>query len=87
MKKFWFKVKDYGWGWYPASWQGWLVIAAWVGVLIWIFRDIDSTSHSGSDTLIAFFIPLVISVAVLIAICWFTGERPSWRWGGKNIRQ
>jgi hypothetical protein len=23
--KLWFKAKNYGWGWYPITWQGWLI--------------------------------------------------------------
>jgi predicted GH43/DUF377 family glycosyl hydrolase len=23
---FWFRAKEYGWGWYPATWEGWLVL-------------------------------------------------------------
>ena len=28
-KKLWFRAKCYGWGWYPCSWEGWLVILIW----------------------------------------------------------
>lgn len=23
--KLWFKAKNYGWGWYPVTWEGWTV--------------------------------------------------------------
>jgi uncharacterized membrane protein YhaH (DUF805 family) len=79
--KYWFKRKLYGWGWTPARWQGWAVLVVWIAVNIFLFRRIDFASHSGSDTLISFTLPLLISVAVLIAICYKTGESPRWQWG------
>lgn len=85
MNKYWFKAKEYGWGWYPSSWQGWFVLGAWGGVLVVIFRNIDATSHSVSGTLTGFFLPFVAATLVLIAICWKKGERPSWHWAGKPM--
>ncbi len=29
-QKYWFKAKEYGWGWYPSSRQGWLVMLVWL---------------------------------------------------------
>ncbi len=81
MKKLWFKAKNYGWGWYPSSWQGWLVIVAYTAALTTLFRDVDARSHSGSDTLYGMFIPAVALTAALLVICWCTGEKPEWRWG------
>ena len=32
---YWFPAKRYGWGWgFPSSWQGWVVFAAFVGLLV-----------------------------------------------------
>ena len=28
--KLWFRAKNYGWGWYPCSWEGWTVLLIWV---------------------------------------------------------
>lgn len=77
----WFKRKLYGWGWTPVRWQGWAVLAAYILVLWYIFRDIDQSSHSGSDTLIGFAAPLVVATGILIYICYKKGESPRWQWG------
>lgn len=82
--KLWFKARWFGWGWYPATWEGFAVLGAWLTVMLFIFRHIDRESHSASDTLIGFVLPLFLSILVLIAICWKTGERPRWRWAGRN---
>lgn len=81
MEKKWFKAKKYGWGWYPATWQGWLVMAVFIFILVLNFRDIDSNSHSASDTLLNFIPDTIILVLALIIVCWLTGEKPGWRWG------
>jgi hypothetical protein len=34
-RKYWFSAKRYGWGWgIPSFWQGWLVLAAFVALLV-----------------------------------------------------
>lgn len=58
-------------------------MAAYIGLSVFIFRGIDAAGSS--DTLIRFFLPFVTLTLVLLAICWKTGEQPSWRWGGKNV--
>ncbi|MEK7649642.1 MAG: hypothetical protein AAB367_01610 [Patescibacteria group bacterium] len=84
-KKLWFRAKDYGWGWQPCSWQGWLIIAAYIAGMFFIALRIDTRSHSASDALIS-FIPLsIILTAIVIWISSAYGERPEWRWAGKHV--
>ncbi len=80
-KKMWFKSKRYGWGWTPASWEGWSVMLVYVLGLLYIFKSIDGVSHSVSDTLITNIVPFVILTSILIGICYLTGEKPRFRWG------
>lgn len=35
---FWFRAKEYGWGWYPATWEGWLVLLVFIA--LWIFAAV-----------------------------------------------
>jgi uncharacterized membrane protein YidH (DUF202 family) len=84
-KKLWFRAKDYGWGWQPCTWQGWLLIIAYmVGMVVIAFR-IDTGAHSASDALINFIPQSIILTAILIWIAAATGERPEWRWAGKRV--
>jgi hypothetical protein len=83
-KKLWFKAKRYGWGWYPSSWEGWLVLFVYCVFLFLNFRRIDAFSHSASDTLRPYFIQLLFATAVLVAIAYVKGEPPRWRWGKKG---
>lgn len=81
MKKYWFKAKKYGWGWYPSSWQGWSILLLFIIMEVLLFIKLDSHSVSVNQTLIS-FIPLsIILVVKLIIICYLTGEKPRWRWG------
>ena len=79
MKKYlWFKAKNYGWGWYPCSWEGWVVL------LLYIVGLIGSSPNSESGTLFPFFIQTTVLTIFLIIICYKTGEKPEWRWGKKK---
>ena len=80
-KKLWFKNKLYGWGWTPCSWEGWTVLFVYFVALVGIFVNVDHNSHSGSDTLIGISPHFIILTICLIIICYFTGEKPRWRWG------
>jgi hypothetical protein len=83
-KKLWFKAKRFGWGWYPCSWEGWLVLLTWVAGNVIHFKSIDVFSHSNSDTLLGYSPFFILSTAVLLIICYLTGEKPSWNWGKKK---
>ncbi len=84
VKKPWFRAKRYGFGWYPATWQGWGILLLYVFVNVKLFRDIDHRSHSGSDTLYGFVPAFLFITLLLILICYKTGEKPRWRWGKED---
>ena len=84
MKKYWFSAKRYGFGWVPCSWQGWLILVGFVAAVIADFVWIDRRSHSVSDTLINVVPHTILLISILLVICWFTGEKPRWRWGKKE---
>ncbi len=83
-KKLWFKAKDYGWGWQPSSWQGWLVLSLYLVFNINVFWGVDNQSYYGRGDLINHFLPLVVSTVILIIVCYKKGEKPEWRWGKKK---
>lgn len=78
---YWFKRKIYGWGWTPATWQGWLVMFFFLGLIALNAVKSGLGSHSASDTLLTFLPRTFILVLLLIAVCWKTGEKPRWQWG------
>ncbi len=81
---YWFKAKLYGWGWTPATWQGWCIILAYVALIftliISIEKDIPGNPDSGSNFL-TLALPIIILTTLLIFICYKKGEKPRWQWG------
>ena len=83
-KGLWFKRKLYGWGWVPVRWQGWAVILIYLGLILTLVLNreeaIPGNPDSGSNFLV-FGLPIIIFTALLIYICYKTGEKPRWQWG------
>ncbi len=86
-KKLWFRAKRFGWGWYPATWQGWGVLAMYVGALFSFGVFSDESVKSDQDFLFRFFPVVFILTAYLIIICYAYGEKPRWSWGFKNDKK
>jgi hypothetical protein len=60
---------------FPSSLIGWLIVIAALGYCVYPFIDIDSRSHSVSDTLMNFvFNALLVAVAYSI-IAFFTSRK------------
>jgi len=75
--RYWFPAKRYGWGWGPpTTWQGWVVMVGWLGVLLAGIRAIGLRGHPVAH--VAFAIAMCV---VLVLICYWKGEPPRWRWG------
>lgn len=82
-KRFWFRAKRYGFGWEPATWEGWVIMMLWTALVVGGFVVVDAHSHSISDTLLIVVPNTLIVTAMLLVVCYLTGEKPRWRWGGK----
>ena len=84
MPHLWFRARSYGWGWTPASAEGWLVVVAFVAVVLVSTLYFLHRIRMGADirsTTIFFLLWIAFLVATMIIVAWFTGERPRWRWG------
>lgn len=80
---YWFKRKIYGWGWTPAKWQGWAVMLIFIALISIDALILDSSSQQTTTDLVLFFTKIILNVAILILICYKTGEKPKWQWGGE----
>ena len=78
--RYWFKAKLYGWGWTPATWQGWLILCIYVGLVVLCALTIDDNSPA-REIVFTFILPVVLLTIALIRICYGTGEKPRWQWG------
>jgi hypothetical protein len=80
----WFRARRYGWGWEPASAEGWLVMLGFLVIVLLSVGGFYLVLRSGVRVPLAtaFFVLWVLLLSGgLIAIAWHTGERPRWRWG------
>lgn len=73
MKLNWFIRK--GLIYWPVSVIGWLILAIAAVYAVYTFIDIDSRSHSGSDTMINFVFNLLIIGLVYTVIGYFTEKK------------
>lgn len=78
MEKLWFRSKTYGWGWYPSSWEGWVVLLMFAILFAGNTLTLDTTSQ---NIPVWFLVRTGILVFVLLLVCWIKGETPRWRWG------
>ena len=61
----------------PTSFFGWIILIGLAFYAVYVFTDIDKSSHSASDTLINFAFNLLIIAAVYSLIAFFTSKRNS----------
>lgn len=55
----------------------------YLGTLYIIFKRVDSVSGSADETFQSVILPFLLVTAILITICYKTGEKPGWHWGDK----
>jgi hypothetical protein len=80
-KGYWFRAKWFGWGWTPATWQGWLVIIVYIGIVTTPGILMADRIETGEEFSKLFLPLLIVSTAVLLWICYLKGEKPRWSWG------
>jgi hypothetical protein len=74
-KKVWFEPRRWGgWGWTPASWEGWVVIASVLAAIV----VISAVMKDGRSVA-----PTFVLVGVLLVVCWLKGTSP----GGPAARK
>ena len=82
--KIWFKRKRYGWGWYPATKEGWGVLFLWLTAFIsneYYFLQGEAENNAQ----VAKFLGITILITMgLIAISYLKGEKPKWQWGERK---
>ena len=88
-RKLWFKAKQYGWGWVPSSWQGFVIILFFLlSIAIDALHAVSVTEKASGGAgmfLWNYLPPLFFLSIILIWICYKTGEKPEWRWKGRGI--
>lgn len=78
---YWFRRKLWGWGWTPATREGWITLAVFMAVFVWILVPFANDPTPTNDEVFGFLFEVVTWMLLLVAICWKTGEPPKWQWG------
>ena len=79
-KPYWFKRKRYGFGWTPATKEGWIVISIYLALVFGGSALLTSNPKdlAGAAAFTAF---MVVATIGLIIITYIKGPHPKWRWG------
>jgi len=77
---YWFKRKAYGWGWTPATKEGWLVTGGFLVLVLFFAWRAESAVTVAGVALNQFAVPFVVVTLLFIVICYKMGERPRWQW-------
>lgn len=75
-QKYWFRKKRWGYGWTPATKEGWSIMAISMLVLVaaaWLLAPKDDTMGDWHN-LAAFFLILTLDVLCLALVCAKKGE-------------
>ncbi len=82
-RKYWFKRKRYGYGWTPATKEGWFSLVGLIVVMIVtgvaLLKDVPEDTYQAE---VGYFI-LLINIETLLFF-WLLRNRapkPKWRWG------
>lgn len=84
---YWFKRKLYGWGWVPAKRQGWLIIGLFLIYIGWTAKGFAKHAEAqavADGEVTSFMLRIALGLAVLLAVCYYKGEKPRWQWGAKQ---
>ncbi|MAJ97066.1 MAG: hypothetical protein CMI56_00435 [Parcubacteria group bacterium] len=77
---YWFKRKAFGWGWVPATWQGFATIAVFSAAVLLFALTLDKNS-SGREVVFTFLLPFIFLTIIFFRIAYLKGEKPKWQWG------
>lgn len=83
MTRYWFKRRRFGYGWTPATRQGWFTFAVYLVAVVGgalVTGALTDDSKGGTTGYLLIFVVLTL---VFIAIAVAKGPRPKWRWGNQ----
>ena len=81
MNEFWFVPRQYGYGATPVTWEGWLVAAIFVAIVIAFVVIVPRRKKAGLSNK-GPFMALLASTAVFVWICAAkTNGNWAWNWG------
>ena len=84
-QKYWFKRRRYGYGWTPVTWQAWASLGVFLVIITGGTVVLEGAPrHSLSAQLGVYLLIVLIATISLIALAYFKGPKPKWRWGKRG---
>lgn len=80
---YWFKRKLYGYGWTPATKEGWLILGIYLIFVLGLVL-IVSPELAEENIMSHILIPVAVATLLLIIISWRKGEPLKWQWGSQK---
>lgn len=81
MQKMWFKTKNYGWGWVPVSWEGWVATIFYILGIVYILLERDRDALLDNNSWVNLAIKFVLITVIFLIIAYKKGGEPKWQWG------
>ena len=78
----WFKRKLFGWGWTPATWQGWVVVAIGIAIMAFGFY-VGQTDDAPGAALLG----IILMIGFISYFGYKKGEKPRWQWSLPKDKQ
>lgn len=78
-ENFWFKRKLYGWGWTPATKEGWFLTAFFIFSILYIIQTTLEARQA--------IVEVAVVMILFLFIVYLKGEKPKWQWGLKNKKK
>jgi len=69
MTKYWFRPKTYGYGMIPISWEGWLVVVIFVGILALAAYSNQIFLYPRLEEVAGFFLDILILTSLFVIFC------------------
>ncbi len=76
---YWFRRKLFGFGWTPATREGWATLFIFMVFVIGNTYRLRDRLDAGDAR--SYVWQMILLIVLLICICWRTGEPPKWQWG------
>jgi hypothetical protein len=73
---YWYKRKLYGWGWTPATKEGWFLLGFFILSILYVVQTSVEMRQS--------LIEIAIITILFLFIVYVKGEPPKWQWGLKD---
>ena len=81
--KYWFESKKFGWGYVPISWEGWLMVLAFLSLMMTsaYLHNLFSENVTTRESL-SFIFDLALLILLSIPLYQMKcKDKPRWRWG------